>query len=104
MLVEYDKLVRDNIPEIISRSGKKAEIEVIDGKNKLKYLNKKLKEEIYEYLEDESIEELADIQEVIYEILKLKKLNKEDLEKIRKEKKYRIGGFSKGIILKKVIE
>ena len=70
----------------------------------MNYLNNKLKEEVDEYLEDNNIEELADIIEVIYGIIDLKEINKDKLEEIRKNKLKKRGGFKKGIKLTKVFE
>lgn len=86
----YNKLVRDNIPEIIEKDGKKSVIEIMDENEFLEELNKKLIEETEEYIEDENIEEIADILEVIHGILKakgtsLKKLKKLDSRKGIKE-------------------
>ena len=48
----------------------------------LKELNTKLQEEVKEYLEDNNVEELADIIEVIYAILEYKKVKIEDFENL----------------------
>ena len=49
-------------------------------------LNKKLQEEVKEYLENNDIEELADIVEVIYGILNSKDISIEEFETMRKNK------------------
>lgn len=100
----YNKLVRDRIPEIIEKSGKKFVIDVMDEEVYKIELNKKLMEEVQEYLENESVEEIADILEVIYSILKLKGVTIEEVEHIRKQKKATRGGFDQKIKLIKVIE
>ncbi|WP_416198471.1 MAG: Phosphoribosyl-ATP pyrophosphohydrolase [Sporanaerobacter sp.] len=100
----YNKLVRDNIPEIIEKDGKKSVIEIMDENEFLEELNKKLIEETEEYIEDENIEEIADILEVIHGILKAKGTSFEEVEKIRLEKRHKRGGFEGKIKLVKVIE
>lgn len=100
----YNKLVRDRIPEIIEKAGKKYIIETVDNQENYKLLNKKLLEEVNEYLEEYNIEELADIIEVIHGILENRGITMEQLEKIRLKKREERGGFSKGIKLVKVIE
>ena len=60
-MIEYNKLIRDKIPEIIESSGKKCDIEVLNDEQYLEYLNKKIMEEVKEYLESGEIEELADL-------------------------------------------
>ena len=63
--MKYDKLVRDKIPEIIGRTGKKATFRTLDEAEYKEYLEKKLDEEVAEFHESKSIEELADIYEVM---------------------------------------
>lgn len=66
--MKYDKLVRDKIPEIIERDGKKAITRKLSDEEFIIYLEKKLDEEVAEFHESKSVEELADILEVIYAI------------------------------------
>ena len=100
----YDKLVRDKIPEIIEKSGKQCEIEILSDEKYLEMIDKKLDEELAEYHKDKNIEELADLLEVIYAATKARGYSIEDLEKVRAEKAEKRGGFDKKILLKKVIE
>ncbi len=100
----YNKLVRDKIPEIIRNDNKECEIEILNKKDLEELLNKKLKEEMDEFIESGEIEELADILEVIHGIIELKNIRYKELEDIRQTKKQKRGGFSKGIKLTKVIE
>ena len=100
-MILYDKLVRDNIPEIIEDSGKKCDIEILDDDKYLEYLNKKIKEEVDEYLESGEILELADIEEVLRAILDAKKVSYEDFEEIRLSKVEKRGAFEKKILLKR---
>ncbi|WP_072974551.1 nucleoside triphosphate pyrophosphohydrolase [Tissierella praeacuta] len=58
--IEYNKLIRDRIPEIIEKAGKQAIVEKVNRDELLKLLNIKLEEELNEYKESGSIEELAD--------------------------------------------
>ena len=48
----YDKLVRDKIPEIIEKSGKQCEIEILSDEKYLEMIDKKLDEELAEYYKD----------------------------------------------------
>lgn len=100
----YEKLVRDKIPEIIEKSGKQFEIEILSDEKYLEMIDKKLDEELAEYHKDQNIEELADLLEVIYAATKARGYSIEDLEKVRVEKTEKRGGFDKKILLKKVIE
>lgn len=100
----YNKLVRDKIPQIIEQSEKKAIIEEVSGKEYLELLNAKLAEELKEYLESESIEELADLVEVVCAILEHKDVSLEEFEVIRKQKVQERGAFKDKSLLKEVID
>lgn len=98
---EYNKLVRDKIIDIIEADGRKAEYRILDNVEFRNELNKKLQEEVHEYLEDNNVEELADIVEVIYGILNSMDVSIDDFEKIRLAKKEKRGAFDKKIFLAK---
>lgn len=100
--IKYNKLIRDKIPEIVEANGSKAIVEVLDKDDYYKYLNIKLGEELNEYLEDGSIEELADLVEVIYALLDCKGVTHDEFEKIRIAKVEERGAFKKRLLLKKV--
>lgn len=101
---KYNKLVRDRIPEIIEESGKKSVVETLDNETYKKYLDKKLGEELQEYLESNSVDELADLVEVIFAILKYKDININDFEDIRIRKAIERGAFDRRLLLKEVLE
>lgn len=90
-ITKYNKLVRDNIPNIIEQDNRQAiYIQIADKDELLKYLNQKLNEEIDEYNNSDSsndIEELADIMEIVNEILKVKGCDSRNFNNIMKEKK-----------------
>ena len=64
-MIIHNKLVRDRIPEIIEKSGKTAYCHILSNDEYIVELDCKLNEECAEYQEDKSIEELADMLEVI---------------------------------------
>ena len=97
----YNKLVRDNIEEIMIKNGAKPVTRILDDEEYLIELNKKLLEEVNEYLESGSIEEIADIEEVILAIIKTKGINKEELEEVRKQKVLKRGAFNKKVFLER---
>lgn len=100
----YNKLVRDRIPEIIEKSGKRAVTEILSDEEYMELLNKKLMEEVQEYIESGTLEELADIGEVMHAIMDLKGISIEEFQKVRMEKLEERGGFKEKILLKEVIE
>jgi len=94
------KLVRDKIPNLIVSEEKRVpRYHISKGMEFYIYLKEKIKEEAQEFIESDNVEELADLTEVIYAILKYKKVTKGDFEKVRKYKLEGKGGFKKGIIL-----
>lgn len=103
-ITAYDKLIRDKIPQIIEQSGKSCTITVLSDKEYIKKLNEKLLEEVQEYLESDTVEELGDISDVIHAILEYKCISSSEFEKIRYEKIKTHGGFAKRILLKEVRE
>lgn len=98
----YNKLVRDRIPEIIEKSGKTAYTHILNDDECILELDRKLNEECAEYQADNSIEELADMLEVMYAIVETRGYSVAELEKIRKEKALKRGGFKGRIFLEKV--
>lgn len=100
----YHKLVRDRIPEIIEASGKTCVCETLSDENYLHLLDEKLNEELAEYQESKSLEELADLLEVIQAVVKARSWTLEELEQVRVEKAVKRGGFEKKILLKEVRE
>lgn len=97
--MKYNKLVRDNIPEIISARGEECTFHIASTSEYEQKLIEKFAEEVKEFQEDQSIDEMADIFEVIDAICKLKGIKKEEILKIQEEKRLKRGGFEKMIIL-----
>ncbi|HPJ03790.1 MAG TPA: nucleoside triphosphate pyrophosphohydrolase [Candidatus Limiplasma sp.] len=98
----HQKLVRDQIPDIIQRSGASAVVRRLSEEDYREALNQKLLEEVNEFLEDENPEGLADILEVIYAILALKTLSFSALEELRQCKQQKSGGFAQRWFLESV--
>lgn len=103
-MASYKKLVRDKIPEIIRSSGAEPVTRILDEKEYLNELVKKLKEEVAEFEEDHSIEELADIQEVLLALYEALGINPDELETIRDKKAAKNGAFKKRIFLDDVTQ
>ena len=77
--IQYNKLVRDRIPEIIESSGKTCTVEILSDEDYLRMVDAKLDEELAEYHKDQNIEELADLLEVIYASTKARAYSLEQL-------------------------
>lgn len=100
----YNKLVRDRIPEIIASDGKTCVCETLSDEDYLRLLDAKLTEELSEYQESRSLEELADLLEVLRAVAKARGWTWEELERARQDKAAERGGFEKKILLKEVRE
>ena len=100
----HNKLVRDRIPEIIKASGKTCVTEVLPQDAYIRALDAKLNEELAEYQQSKSLEELADLLEVMGAVVKARGYTWDDLTRVRKEKRAQRGAFDQRIFLKEVIE
>lgn len=102
--IQYDKLVRDYIPDIISAAGKSYRVEVLDEEEYLRRVDQKLDEELAEYHADQSVEELADLLEVVYAAAEARGCSREKLERIRADKAAKRGAFARRLLLWEVTE
>ena len=100
----YNKLVRDRIPEIIEQAGQKCTCSILSDDDYLKMLDEKLNEELAEYQEDKSMEELADLLEVMRAVALARGSSIGEVEEIRRRKAEKRGGFEKKILLEEVAE
>lgn len=104
----YDKLVRDNIPEIIQNNGAKPFTRILSEEEYWQYLLKKDEEELEEVRTAESLEEikkeLADKLELIRAMAEFSGFNLQDIIEEVDRKKEKNGGFQKRLLLEKVIE
>lgn len=100
----YNKLVRDKIPEIIEADGKLCKIRVLPNDEYIAALELKLNEEVAEYQVDKSLEEMADVLEVLYAICVARGYSLDELEKMRIMKAQKRGGFNEKVFLEYVDE
>jgi predicted house-cleaning noncanonical NTP pyrophosphatase (MazG superfamily) len=100
----YNKLVRDKIPEIIKADGKNPKIRILTEAEYNKELLKKLVEEALEAKEagdekEELIKEIGDVEEVIEAVIKSFGLDEGEIKKMRIKRKKTRGSFDKRIFL-----
>lgn len=99
----HNKLVRDRIPEVIEKTGKKFTTRIMDKEEYIVELRKKAFEELEEYMNTENdadaVEELADLLEIIHALADTHNVSFADIEAVRKKKAEKRGGFKERIFL-----
>lgn len=97
MRTNYNKLVRDRIPEIIQAAGQKYAIEVMTEAEFQQALRRKLIEEAHEVAAADSenlIQELADLFEVIDALLASQQISREAVLAEQEQRRSERGGFT----------
>lgn len=102
--MKHNKLVRDRIPEIIRANGEVPITHIADDSEYWEKLCQKLREEASEFFDQPSVEELADVQEVIFALCKCLGSDRSELERVRKKKAEKRGRFQDRIILEETHE
>ncbi|OHA50493.1 MAG: hypothetical protein A3A97_01240 [Candidatus Terrybacteria bacterium RIFCSPLOWO2_01_FULL_40_23] len=97
--MKYNKLVRDKIPQYIKSKGGTSSSHIADEEEYWQKLKEKLFEEVEEFNKDENAEEVADILEVLEAIVKYKQFNMENVLKIKEKEAQERGKFNDKIIL-----
>lgn len=98
-MTQYHKLVRDKVPDRIAEKGEPYTMHIAEEAEYREKLKEKLREEVEEWIKKESIEEMADVFEVITAILEFKGWTIERIVEKQKEKRETHGAFAKRIIL-----
>ena len=105
---KFYKLVRDHIPINIESKGEIAKSFRLESSELLRFLKEKAIEEAFEfYWEDDgdkTIEELADLYEIIRSTCGIFGINLEELKTIADKKAEKKGGFEKGVFLMETSE
>jgi len=96
---QYNKLVRDKIPEYLESKGVEYKIHIANEEEYWQKLKEKLKEEAEEFSEESEEDALADMLEIIDAICDYKGIDKKKLTSMKQKKSSKRGGFTKRIIL-----
>ena len=99
-----NKLVRDNIPDIIREKGETPVIRTLSDEEYVQCLEAKLREEVEEFLAEKNLDELGDILEVLEELAHMAGWRDGEIRHTREEKAQRSGVFRERVFLEKVIE
>ena len=105
----YNKLVRDRIPEIIASEGKTLKTKILSKEEFLIELFNKAGEEAAELIaargnRAEVIKEIGDVQEVLDAIIDSLSLDREEIKRLKNERKEKRGAFKERIFLESVKE
>jgi predicted house-cleaning noncanonical NTP pyrophosphatase (MazG superfamily) len=95
-----EKLVRDKIPELIKKEGRKPIFRVAEDSEFPLLLKKKLIEETGEFVKEPNVDELSDILEVVMALAGSMGIAWEELEAYGNKKRKEKGGFAEGFVLK----
>ena len=102
----FNKLIRDKLPLIISQGGIDVIYKNLNGDELLEKLKEKLNEEVKEVVlsnsKEQTIEELADLLEVIQALAKTINIDLQVIEEVRRIKYEKRGGFEEGVFVDKV--
>lgn len=103
---EYNKLIRDKIPQRIRESGYNSVTHIAHGEEYIKRVQEKLKEEVSELLHaqtrENAEEEIGDIIEVLHAYAQISGTEMKIVEFKRQAKHTKNGGFQTGVILERI--
>lgn len=95
----WNKLVRDNVPTILSSKGIIVELKTLDKTEYAAALDDKIFEEAQEFIDNHALFELVDLLEVVHAQAKLHGYSLEELEATRKAKALERGNFDEKLFL-----
>jgi predicted house-cleaning noncanonical NTP pyrophosphatase (MazG superfamily) len=96
------KLVRDKIPKLIMRSGKRPVFHRVQGAELKRYADAKVLEEAKEFAGSGDLDELTDLLEAIYFRLQLEGISAQEAHERMASKRHERGGFDGGVILERI--
>ncbi len=100
----YNKLVRDNIPDIIREQGETPVIRTLNDEDYRNALAEKLREEGEVFLAETILFELSDVLAVLEGMSALQGWTDGEIQKACQNKRENRGAFRERIFLEKVIE
>lgn len=101
--LEFNKLVRDKIPDSITARGENVELLKLEGEALIAALKRKVIEEAFEVADSQTnqqlVEEIADLYEVIDALAGQLGIEKKDILHAQQQKAKKRGKFEKGLML-----
>ena len=98
---EFNKLVRDKIPDIIKSNGEVPICLILNDEEYLRELNIKLLVEVNEFLARGEVVELSYLEAVLRAIVCIKGVDEDDFDIIRLSKATKRGAFNDKIFLER---
>lgn len=103
----FQKLIRDKILDLHIQEGHDIKYKFLSGEALIAALREKLHEEADEIpvrakVDDEIVEEIADVKQILADIQAQYGVSDEAVEKVRAQKFDKKGGFEKGIYIESV--
>jgi predicted house-cleaning noncanonical NTP pyrophosphatase (MazG superfamily) len=102
MRIEYNKLIRDRIPEIILQDGRRYSVEEMSEEEYVQALKDKLVEEAQEAARakpEELVKELADLYEVVDSLMEARRIDQEVVFAEQRKRRQSRGGFNRRLRL-----
>jgi predicted house-cleaning noncanonical NTP pyrophosphatase (MazG superfamily) len=93
------KLVRDKVPGQLKAKGVEVKVHQADQAEFESELLEKLREEVLEFKNAKSMDQLADLLEVVDAVIQLEGWTKEQVEAVRVQRLQEKGGFNERFIL-----
>lgn len=96
----YNKLIRDNVPQIKSRRGRRIIFHTADSDEEYwRKLLDLLQEQIDSFAHELDHETLAEVFEIMDAIMEFKRIDRVEVRAIKENKKIEKGGFTKRFVL-----
>ena len=104
MRIDYDKLIRDRIPEIMDRDGVRYEVDELESDAYREALAAKVVEEAEELraasAREDVVKELADVLEVLEAVMRVEGIDMGEVRSVQAARREARGGFERRLRLR----
>jgi len=98
-MIRYNMIVRDQLPDMLEKDGRKCQIRVVGNEEALHYLAERLRGQADEFLRAPMPIDAADMLEILRAMIGKAGWKFDEIEKIRAKKLEERGGFERNTIL-----